>query len=209
MRTRIKICCMTNEADLDAAVSCGVDAIGFILQEKSPRYVGIDVVARLAARVPPFVTVVGLFADATRETVQQACSRIPFDLLQFQGAETDEFCASFGHRYIKALRVRPGMDVRAEVARYPGSAGVQLDAFVEGAYGGTGVTIDWRAIPALPVPLVLAGGLAPDNVGEAIRVVRPWAVDVCSGVEAKPGRKDQGKIEAFVAAVRAADRELK
>ena len=208
MRTRVKICGITNEADLQAAVSAGADAIGLIMHEKSPRYVDLDLAAALAKAVPPLVTVVGLFADSDAEAVRAALSRVPFDLLQFQGDESPGFCGSFSCRYIKALRVAPDLDLSAAVAAYAESSGILLDAWVKGAYGGTGVALDWGSLPVLPVPVVLAGGLTPDNVGQAIRTVNPWGVDVCSGVEASPGLKDSQKLEAFVAAVGAADEEL-
>ncbi|HKI74879.1 MAG TPA: phosphoribosylanthranilate isomerase [Pseudomonadales bacterium] len=205
MRTRVKICGITNAADLAVVVDAGADAVGLIMAEDSPRYISIETAADLAARVAPYVTVVGLFANAPEDTVRRACESVPFDMLQFQGDETDEYCSRFGHRFIKALRVRAGMDVASVASGYPHSAGLHLDTYVEGAFGGTGVTFDWRQVPQIAGPIVLAGGLGPDNVGEAIRAAHPWAVDVCSGVEASPGKKDHDKVRAFVAAVKAAD----
>lgn len=204
MRTRVKICGITNAADLQTAVAAGVDAIGLNMVEASPRYVTPETAAALAA-APPLVTIVGLFANHSHDAVMTILSKMHLDLLQFHGDESDEFCKSFGRPYIKALRVSPQTDVAGAVANYPGSSGILLDACVKGIYGGTGVQLDWHKLPRLATSVVLAGGLTPDNVGDAIRLIRPWGVDVSSGVEASPGKKDADKIQAFMAAVRAAD----
>lgn len=209
MRTRVKICGITRPEDLQAAVSAGADAIGLNMYAKSQRHVDLTLAASLAGMTPPLVSVVGLFVDPDADAVRAACSKVPFDLLQFHGDESNAFCASFGRRFIKAIRVEPEMDLASAVARYPDSSGVLLDAWVQDAYGGTGVQLDWSVLPALATPIVLAGGLNPGNVGAAIRVTRPWGVDVSTGVEISPGRKDAGKIEAFIAAVAAADEETR
>lgn len=205
MKTRIKICGLTREADVDAAVAAGADAIGFVFYPPSPRYVTPERAAELARRVPPFVDVVGLFVNATAEEIGATCASVPLNLLQFHGDETPAFCRSFARPWLRAARVRPGLDLVEFARSYSDARGLLLDAFVEG-YGGGGHVFDWTLIPpGLPGHLVLSGGLHADNVGDAIRRVRPVAVDVSSGVEAGKGIKDHDKIAAFVAAVRAAD----
>ncbi|WP_298395060.1 phosphoribosylanthranilate isomerase [uncultured Azonexus sp.] len=205
MKTRIKICGLTREADVDAAVAAGADAVGFVFYPPSPRYVTPERAAELARRVPPFVDVVGLFVNATAEEIGATCASVPLNLLQFHGDETPAFCRSFARPWLRAARVRPGLDLVEFARSYSDARGLLLDAFVEG-YGGGGHVFDWTLIPpGLPGHLVLSGGLHADNVGDAIRRVRPVAVDVSSGVEAGKGIKDHDKIAAFVAAVRAAD----
>lgn len=205
MKTRIKICGLTREADVDAAVAAGADAIGFVFYPPSPRYVTPERAAELACRVPPFVDVVGLFVNASAEEIGATCASVPLNLLQFHGDETPAFCRSFARPWLRAARVRPGLDLVEFARSYSDARGLLLDAFVEG-YGGGGHVFDWTLIPpGLPGHLVLSGGLHADNVGDAIRRVRPVAVDVSSGVEAGKGIKDHDKIAAFVAAVRAAD----
>ncbi|MBS4018394.1 phosphoribosylanthranilate isomerase [Azonexus hydrophilus] len=205
MKTRIKICGLTREADVDAAVAAGADAIGFVFYSPSPRYVTPERAAELARRVPPFVDVVGLFVNASAEEIGATCAAVPLNLLQFHGDETPAFCRSFARPWLRAARVRPGLDLVEFARSYSDARGLLLDAFVEG-YGGGGHVFDWTLIPpGLPGHLVLSGGLHADNVGDAIRRVRPVAVDVSSGVEAGKGIKDHDKIAAFVAAVRAAD----
>lgn len=205
MKTRIKICGLTREADVDAAVEAGADAVGFVFYPPSPRYVTPERAAELARRVPPFVDVVGLFVNASAEEIAAACATVPLNLLQFHGDETPAFCRSFARPWLRAARVRPGLDLVEFACSYADARGLLLDAFVEG-YGGGGHVFDWTLIPpGLPGHLVLSGGLHADNVGEAIHRVRPVAVDVSSGVEAGKGIKDHEKIAAFVAAVRAAD----
>lgn len=204
-RTRIKICGLTREEDVDAALAAGADAIGFVFYPPSPRYVSPQRAAVLAARVPAFVTRVGLFVNAAAEDVEHVLATVPLELLQFHGDEDVAYCARFGRPWIRAARVRPGVDLLEYAASFPGASGLLLDAFVEG-YGGGGQTFDWGLIPAkLPLPLILSGGLHPGNVTEAVRAVRPWAVDVSSGVEAAKGIKDAKKIVEFIAGVRDAD----
>jgi phosphoribosylanthranilate isomerase len=205
MKTRIKICGLTREADVDAAVEAGADALGFVFYPPSPRYLTPERAAELARRVPPFVDIVGLFVNASAEEIAAACATVPLNLLQFHGDETPAFCHSFARPWLRAARVRPGLDLVEFACSYSDARGLLLDAFVEG-YGGGGHVFDWTLIPpGLPGHLVLSGGLHADNVGDAIRRVRPAAVDVSSGVEAGKGIKDHEKIAAFVAAVRAAD----
>jgi Phosphoribosylanthranilate isomerase len=201
--TRIKICGITREEDLSAAARLGADAIGLVFYPKSPRLVTVERAAELLRRLPPFVTSVGLFVNPTVEEVRAALAHAPVDLLQFHGDEPPEFCRAFGLPYLKAVRVKPGLDLVQYAARYADARGLLLDAFVEGIPGGTGRSFDWSLIPRdLSLPVVLSGGLDPSNVGEAVERVQPWAVDVSSGVEAAKGIKDAAKIAAFVQGVR-------
>ena len=203
-RTRIKICGITRSEDLHAAVDLGADALGFVFYPPSPRFLGIEQAAELARGVPPFVTLVGLFVNEDAATVRRVVEQVPLQLLQFHGEEEAGYCRQFGLPYIKAARVRPGLDLLEYAASFPDARGLLLDAFVEG-YGGGGHVFDWSQIPpVMAKPIVLSGGLDAGNVGEAIVRVRPAAVDVSSGVEAAKGIKDTEKIYAFVAAVRAA-----
>ena len=208
-RTRIKICGLTRPQDVAAAVEAGVDAVGFVFYPPSPRHVSFARAAELARRLPPFVTAVGLFVDPQADFVAGALHCVPLQLLQFHGDESDARCAALcaprALPWIKAIRMRAGVDLLESSASHPGARGLLVDAFAEG-YGGGGKTFDWSLIPAgFSRPLTLSGGLDPDNVGEAVRRLRPWAVDVSSGVEAAKGIKDAAKIAAFVAGVRNAD----
>lgn len=204
-RTRIKICGLTREQDVDAAVAAGADALGFVFYPQSPRYVDPDRGAALMARVPPFVTIVGLFVNAPADDIEAVLACLPVQLLQFHGDESDIECRRHGRPYLKAARMRPGFDLVDYAACFPGAAGLLLDAYVEG-YGGGGEVFDWGLIPrGLGKPLILSGGLNPENVQDAVTRVRPWAVDVSSGVEVAKGIKDPARIAAFVAGVRNAD----
>lgn len=208
MKTRIKICGLTREEDVDFAVAAGADAIGFVFYPASPRYVAPERAAQLARRIPPFVDIVGLFVNAAPDTVEAVCAAVPLNLLQFHGDEDAAYCRQFAMPWLRAARVRPGLDLVEFARSFSDARGLLLDAFVEG-YGGGGHVFDWTLIPpALPGFLVLSGGLTAANVGEAIERVRPVAVDVSSGVEASKGIKDHQKIAAFVAAVRKADESL-
>jgi len=205
MKTRIKICGLTREADVDAAVEAGADALGFVFYPPSPRYVTPQRAAELVRWVPPFVDIVGLFVNEAPAVVRAACDSVPLNLLQFHGDESADYCRQFSRPWLRAARVRPGLDLVEFALAYPDARGVLLDAFVEG-YGGGGHVFDWTLIPPdLPGFMVLSGGLNADNVGNAIERVRPAAVDVSSGVEMGKGIKDHQKIAAFVAAVRKAD----
>lgn len=204
-RTRVKICGITRAGDLDAALAVAVDALGFVFYPPSPRYLTAPLAADLARRVPPFVTRVGLFVNAAPEFVRAVLAEVPLDLLQFHGDEPAEYCEQFGKSYLKAARVRPELDLLEFAQAYPTAQGLLLDAWVE-AYGGAGQSFDWSLIPEnLPLPIVLSGGLHALNVAEAVRKIRPWAVDVSSGVEQAKGIKDAEKMAAFMAAVRMAD----
>jgi phosphoribosylanthranilate isomerase len=200
---RVKICGITRVEDALAAAAAGADAIGLVFYAKSPRAVDIEQAREILAALPPFVTTVGLFVDAERSELERILASVPLDLLQFHGDESVQQCEAFGRPYIKALRVKAGDDIAAQVARYPSAQGILLDAYVEGVPGGTGEAFDWSLIPqALSKPLILAGGLRPDNVAEAVSRVRPYAVDVSGGVEASKGVKDVEKVGAFIRAAR-------
>lgn len=204
-RTRIKICGITREDDLDAALAAGADAVGFVFYPPSPRALTPLRAAELARRVPPFVSRVGLFVNEDEDTVAATMEVVPLELLQFHGEEAAAYCEEFGKPYVKAARVKPGLDLVEYARAFPSAQALLLDAYVEG-YGGAGQTFDWSLIPKdLPLPMILSGGLHQGNVTEAVRQLRPWAVDVSSGVEAAKGIKDAAKIAAFVAAVKNAD----
>jgi phosphoribosylanthranilate isomerase len=204
-RTRIKICGLTREQDVAAAVAAGADAIGFVFFPQSPRHLEIDRAAALVRSVPPFVTRVGLFVNPDPQVLSETLAAVPLDVVQYQGDETPEFCESQGYPYVKVARMRPGIDLVEFARSYPSARGLLLDAYVE-SYGGAGQMFDWSLVPkSMPLPVVVAGGLTAANVGSAIRQLRPWGVDVSSGVEAAKGIKDADKIRAFVAAVKDAD----
>ena len=202
MRTRVKICGLTREADVRAAAALGVDAVGLVFYDLSPRAVAIEQARRLCAALPPFVTSVGLFVDAEPDQVRATLARVPLDLLQFHGEESPDYCAVFGRPWIKAVRMRPGIDPQTLPGLYPGAAGLLLDAYDPARAGGTGQCFDWDLVPPELAPhIVLAGGLDPDNVAEAIRRVRPYGVDVSGGVEAAKGLKDRHKMADFIKGV--------
>ena len=203
MSTRIKICGITRVEDATAAIAAGADAIGLVFDRRSARCVDIARSRAIAREVPPFVALVGLFVDATSERVEEVLREVPLSLLQFHGNEPPEQCHRYGRPYIKAIRMRDGVDLKHEAARYADASGLLLDSFVAEQAGGSGKTFDWNRIPRdVGRPIVLAGGLTVDNVRDAIARVRPAAVDVSSGVEVSKGIKDPQKIAAFIAAVR-------
>ena len=206
MRTAVKICGVTRVEDALAASAHGAHAIGLVFYRPSPRYVEPETAADIVRALPPFVTPVGLFVDAAEGEVRDAIARSGVRLLQFHGSEDSAFCERFDLPYMKAVRVRAGTDLLQYASSFSSAKALLLDAFQEGLHGGTGATFDWSLIPpALPLPVVLSGGLTPENVGEAVRRVRPCAVDVSSGVEAAKGIKDAQKIAAFITGVRNAD----
>ena len=207
--TRIKICGITRVEDVIDAVHSGVDAMGLVFYDKSPRHVTIQQAMQLTEVVFPFVTLVGLFVNPSAEAVREVLQSVPLGVLQFHGDEEPEFCAQFGRPYLKAIRVREGVDLLQCAIDFSGAQGLVLDAYVEGIPGGTGESFDWELIPRdLPLPVILSGGLHAGNVGAAIRQVRPYAVDVSSGVEAGKGIKDATKIAAFTSEVNKIDLEL-
>jgi phosphoribosylanthranilate isomerase len=206
MVTAVKICGITRHDDAQAAARLGAHAVGFVFCAKSPRNIEIESAFEIARALPPFVMTVGLFVNPTVGEVQSVLKTVPLDLLQFHGEETPIFCSGFGVPFIKAARVKAGLDLIQYARRYHAARGLLLDAFVDGTHGGTGTAFDWSLIPSeRPLPVILSGGLNAKNVGEAIRRVSPWAVDVSSGVEASPGIKDPQKIAAFIQEVRSAD----
>jgi len=195
---RVKICGITRMQDLEAAVAAGADAVGFVFAAGSPRAVHPEQAVLLAAAVPAFVARVGLFLDQDYDEVARVLGCVPLSLLQFHGREGPEFCRRFGRPYIKALGMGDGADPAQAAAAYTDAAALLLDSHEQGLPGGTGQAFDWGRVPRLGRPLVLAGGLTPDNVRAAVERVRPWAVDVSSGVEDAPGIKNASKIESFV-----------
>ena len=200
MAVRVKICGITRLQDLHAACDAGADALGFVFYEKSPRHLGIASAAALLRELPPFVQSVGLFVNAEPAFIESVLQAVPLDLLQFHGDETPADCARFGRPYIKAVRVNRETDLLKCAADFDAACGLLLDAWVPGVPGGTGERFDWTLIPAnLPKPVILSGGLTPGNVAEAVQRVRPWAVDVSSGVEVSKGIKDAHKIAQFIA----------
>lgn len=203
---RIKICGITRVEDALAAAEAGADAIGLVFYGKSPRAVSIHQARAVIAALPPFVSVVGLFVNASRCELGEILDAVQLDLLQFHGDETPEACSGYGRPYIKALRVKAGDDIAARISQYPEARGFLLDTYVEGVPGGTGQAFDWSLIPeGLQRPIILAGGLTPTNVGDAISRVRPYAVDVSGGVETSKGIKDAEKVRAFIAQCRSAE----
>lgn len=200
---RVKICGITRVEDGLAAAHAGADAIGLVFAPQSPRRVTLAEAVAITRALPPFVSTVALFVNADRTEVEAVLAGLRPDLLQFHGDETPEFCASFGVPYIKAVRVRPGLDLLQFDATYGTARGLLLDAYHPQRHGGTGERFDWNLIPrGLSKPCILAGGLTPDNVAQAVQRVRPWAVDVSSGVEASPGIKDAAAIGRFIQEVR-------
>lgn len=205
MRTRIKICGITRAADALAAAEAGADAIGLVCYPASPRFIAIERAVEIRNALPPFVQAVALFVNADAAQVAQVIGRVHPAMLQFHGDETPQFCAQFGLPWIKAARVRPGIDLLEYLRPFSGAAAWLLDSYVE-EYGGVGSRFDWSLVPRERArPLVLSGGLEAANVAEAIRRVRPWGVDVSTGVETAKGVKDPAKIAAFIAEVRNAD----
>lgn len=205
MRTRIKICGITRPGDAVAAAQAGADAIGLVFYPPSPRFLNVERAREIRDALPPFVQAVALFVNPDAAQVAQAIGRVHPALLQFHGEETPDFCAQFGLPYVKACRVTQGVDLLKYLRLFSTASGWLLDAHVE-EYGGVGARFDWSVVPArLERPLVLSGGLTRENVGEAVRRVRPWAVDVSSGVESSKGIKDAAKIAAFIAEVSNAD----
>lgn len=218
-RTRIKICGLTRHEDVQAAVAAGADALGFVFYSKSPRYIQPEAAARLMAKIPPFVSTVGLFVNAGVAEVQEVVAQTSISLLQFHGDETPALCAAIASAvnrpYIRAIRVKPDTDP-ADLLKYESDyraastlfTGLLLDTYVD-SYGGSGKVFDWSLIPENIAPrVVLSGGLSAQNATDAVQRVRPYAVDVSSGVEHDKGIKDAAKIRAFIAAVRVADAAL-
>jgi phosphoribosylanthranilate isomerase len=206
MTTAVKICGIHRTEDALAAARLGARALGFVFVAASRRCVSAQQAAAMLRELPPFVTTVALFVDPSRAEVERVLGEARFDLLQFHGDEPPEFCRLFGAPYVKAVRVRPGTDLLQYARRYCDARALLLDAYVAGSHGGTGTAFDWGLVPgALPLPVVLSGGLTAENVGGAIRRLHPWAVDVSTGVESSPGIKDESRMAAFLKSVRDAD----
>lgn len=203
-RTRVKVCGITQPDNAVAVARTGVDSIGLVFYEHSSRYVPAEQALLICKALPPFVTTVGLFVNPSPQQLEQICAMVPLDVVQFHGDETPEFCQQHSPRpWFKALAMAPHIDVTAQAQGFmcAGAQGVLLDAYVQGARGGTGKIFDWARVPQNDdVPYILAGGLYPDNVAAAIAATRPWAVDVSSGVEASPGIKCPQAVARFVAA---------
>lgn len=206
MRTRVKICGITRPEDAQAAAAEGADAIGLVFYRPSPRYVSPKQARDIAVQTPPFVATVGVFVNPSREEVEQVISTCGVTLLQFHGDESPDFCSSFPRPYIKAARIRPGLDLIKYLSPYSAARAWMLDAFHGDLWGGTGGAFDWSLVPGrMARPVILSGGLTTHNVADAIRRVRPYAVDVSSGVEASKGIKDAVRIAAFIGAVKHED----
>ena len=201
-RTRVKVCGICTSVDAELAITAGVDAIGMVFYSKSPRHVSIATARVIASAIPPFVSTVGLFVNSSQQHIREVLSEVQLDLLQFHGDEDEAFCSSFNLPYIKAIRLKADTDLVQVFNNYASARGILLDSYKKDTRGGTGETFDWNIIPQdLPLPVILAGGLDGNNVAQAISVAKPWAVDVSSGVEELPGKKDQKKIEQFIDAV--------
>ncbi|ARS53722.1 phosphoribosylanthranilate isomerase [Kushneria konosiri] len=204
MRTRIKICGLTREADIDAAIKAGADALGFVMWPGSKRALTPERLEQLSARVPPFVTRVGLFVDQAPDLIANCAPWL--DMLQFHGEEPPEACELYGMSWLKALRMRDDIDLYQQAERYHRARGLLLDAYRPGVPGGTGEVFDWSRVPDdLALPIILAGGLSPENIAQAVHQVSPYGVDVSGGVEASAGVKDHELIQAFVGGVQTAD----
>lgn len=202
---RIKICGITNVEDASAVVKAGAHALGLVFYSASPRFVDIEQAREIALAVGPFMTVTGLFVNAEPQFVNAVLARVPLQLLQFHGNETAQYCESFQRPYLKALRMRPDVDVAADIIAHPQASGFLLDAYRPGVPGGTGETFDWSRVPQdAGVPIVLAGGLTPANVADAVRQTRVYGVDVSGGVESAPGKKDHNQVKAFITNARLA-----
>lgn len=200
---RVKICGLTTVDDALAAVTAGADAIGLVFYADSPRAVSIEQARTIAYAVGPFVTTTALFVDAEPSFVDSVLAQVPVQLLQFHGNETAAYCESFQRPYMKALRMKPGLDVRAVMANYVSASAILLDAYRPGVPGGTGETFDWARVPNnTPQPIVLAGGLTPTNIAAALAATDVYGVDVSGGVESAPGIKDHSKIHTFIANAR-------
>ena len=204
MRTRIKICGITRPGDARAAAEAGADAIGLVFYPPSPRYLSLERAREIRDALPPFVQSVALFVNADAAQVSQVIGRVHPAMLQFHGEETPEFCAQFGMPFVKTVRVKPGVDALEYLRPFSRAAAWLFDSHVP-EYGGAGESFDWALVPATERSVILSGGLSQANVAEAIRRVRPWGVDVSSGVESAKGIKDAAKIAAFIAEVRNAD----
>jgi phosphoribosylanthranilate isomerase len=207
MRTRVKICGFTRVEDAIHAAHLGVDAIGLVFYPPSPRHVEIEQAVKIVNALPAFTSVVALFVDEQEARIREVLARVPIDCIQFHGDEPAEACRAYGKRYIKAVRMHEGIDTGVMALHYHDAAGLLLDAYHPGAKGGTGNQFDWELIPRqCSLPIILAGGLDETNAKQAVQTVRPYALDVSSGVEAEKGVKDSLKMAAFIKQVNEGDR---
>ena len=197
---RVKVCGITTPEDAVVAQQAGADAIGLVFYEKSPRHIAdLGLAYDIAQSVGPFVSVVALTVNEPARRIDEILTKVPVSVLQFHGDETAEHCSQFHHPYLKALRMEQDVNVEAFISEYHSSSGILLDAYVKGVPGGTGQTFNWDLVPASPgKPIILAGGLNLNNIGQAIDAVQPYGVDVSGGVESSPGKKDHAKIHAFI-----------
>lgn len=199
MRTRVKICGITRLEDAIAVVEQGADAMGLVFYPPSPRNIEVDQASRIVAQIPPFITVVGLFVNAEKSFIEDVCDRVKIDLIQFHGDENEAFCRQFSRPYIKAIRMKEGVDIQDSLDDFNSARAILVDSYKKGIPGGTGETFNWERIPKdLAHKIILAGGLKPENVVDAIKTVGPYAVDVSGGVEQQPGIKDVDKIKKFI-----------
>jgi len=198
MRTRVKICGITQRQDAEFAVEMGADALGLVFYGPSPRAVTVAQAQDIIVSLPPFVSIVALFVDAEPEFVRACLDALPISVLQFHGDESVEYCEQFNHPYMKALRMRDGIDLKAEASQYQSASAILLDSYQPGVPGGTGQVFDWSLIADINMPIILAGGLDVKNVAQAIKQVQPYAVDVSGGVEQAKGIKDKNKVRNFM-----------
>lgn len=203
--TRVKICGIASVVDAQQAVDAGADAIGLVFYPDSPRAVTAERAADIALAVGPYVSVVGLFVNARVEVIEATLARVPLHVLQFHGDEEASFCQQFQRPWYKAIRMESALDPKVETTRFPGACGLLFDTWSRYKYGGTGDTFDWQRVPQSQRPMVLAGGLNPDNIAEAVAAVRPYAVDVSSGVELAPGKKCPHRVREFIDRAKAID----
>lgn len=198
MRTRVKICGITRRQDAEFAVEMGADALGLVFYAPSPRAITIAQAQDMVIGLPPFVSIVALFVDADSDYVKACMAALPISILQFHGDESAEYCEQFNHPYMKALRMRDGIDLKAAAKRYTSASAILLDSYQRGVPGGTGQVFDWSLVANINVPVILAGGLDAENVAQAIKQVEPYAVDVSGGVELSKGIKDKDKVRKFM-----------
>jgi phosphoribosylanthranilate isomerase len=199
LRTRTKICGLTNLEDALFAIHSGADALGFVFYPPSPRYINIEQASKIIKQLPPFVTIVGLFVDENIDQIKKTILQVKIDLLQFHGHEDEAFCQQFSRPYIKAIRIKADSDLNQSIEQFNSAKAILLDTYVKGTPGGTGEAFNWDLIPEkTKKPIILAGGLTPDNIQSAIKTVHPYAVDISGGVEKQKGLKDHHKIKSFI-----------